>query len=298
MNITKETNIYITGGGGMLGEAVHEVFSAIANVKCTDIDVNSDFLTYADVRDSKAIREDILSFKPHLIIHLAALTDLEYCELHAEEAWETNAFATENVALIARELDIPMVYISTAGIFDGRQEFYTDYDAPNPINVYGKSKYAGELLVQHYPKHFVFRAGWMTGGRQAKDKKFVGKIMKQIREGAKELFVVDDKLGTPTYTYDFAKNMLNVLQNGPYGIYNMVCDGSCSRYDVAEEILVLLKRQDITLHKVDSDYLKDEYFAPRPLSEKLIPFKLKKHNLYLMREWQTCLEEYLLQRWQ
>lgn len=294
MKFNKKTKIFITGCGGMLGDAVYKTLSKKAKVMATDIDLNSSFLSYGDIRDYQAIRKIIKKFNPDIIFHLGALTDLEFCELNKDEAWRTNALGTENIANICKELDIPMVYISTAGIFDGKQEFYLDYDKPNPINTYGASKYAGERsVVDMLDKFYVFRAGWMMGGGPKKDKKFVNKILKQINEGKKILYVVDDKLGTPTYTFDFIKNMIEVVENDLYGVYNTICDGSCSRYDVANEILRIMKREDITLKKVNSTYFKKEYFANRPASEKLIPFKLRERGIYVMRDWKTCLEEYL-----
>lgn len=294
MQFTKKTKIFITGCGGMLGDAVYKTLKNKATILATDIDLNSNFLSFADVRDYDELRKKVFKFKPHIIFHLGALTDLEYCETHKENAWKTNALGTENVASICKELDIPMVYISTAGIFDGKKEFYTEYDLPNPINTYGTSKYAGEKIMKELlSKYYIFRAGWMMGGGPKKDKKFVKKIMQQIQEGKKELFVVDDKLGTPTYTFDFVKNMLWVIQKDLYGVYNSICEGSCSRYDVAKEILKITNNDNIKLRKVKSTYFKKEYFAKRPRSEKLIPFKLKERNLYIMRDWKVCLKEYL-----
>ena len=298
MKINKNTKVLILGGGGMLGEAVYNVFSRVAQVMCTDINTQESHISYLDIRDHSAVKETVEQYNPELIIHLGALTDLEYCELHPYEAFATNSVATKNVANIAKELNIPMVYISTAGIFDGKQEYYIDSDTPNPISVYGQSKYDGEVYVQHnVQKHFIFRAGWMMGGGPKRDKKFVNKIMKQIESGSKELFVVDDKLGTPTYTYDFAVNMLYVVQQDAFGLYNMICDGSCSRYDVAQELIKIINRPDIKLFKVSSDHFKQEYFATRPASEKLIPKRLKDSNLYIMRPWKQCLREYLQKQW-
>lgn len=294
MKFTKESRIFITGCGGMLGDAVYKTLQNKSTVLATDIDVNSPFLTYADIRDYSKIRSTIKDFKPNIIFHLGALTDLEYCELNPQEAWDTNALGTDNIALICKELHIPMLYICTAGIFDGEQETYLDYDYPNPINIYGKSKYAGEKVVKELvDEYYIFRAGWMMGGGPKKDKKFVKKMMSQIEEGKKELFVVDDKLGTPTYTFDFAKNMVHVIENDAFGVYNSVCSGSCSRYEVAEEMLKLLNRNDISLQKVQSDFFKKDYFANRPHSEKLIPFKLTERDLYIMRDWKVCLKEYM-----
>jgi dTDP-4-dehydrorhamnose reductase len=294
MKLNKKTRIFITGCGGMLGDAVYKTLVKRTTVLATDIDLNSNFLSFADVRDYKTLRASIKKFKPNIVFHLGALTDLEYCELHPEEAWRTNALGTENVALICKELNIPMLYISSAGIFNGKKEYYMDYDKPNPINSYGASKYAGELAVKELVReYYIFRAGWMMGGGPKKDKKFVNKIMKQIKEGKKVLHVVDDKLGTPTYTFDFIKNMLLVIENDFYGVYNCICEGSCSRYDVAKEILRITKNISIKLKKVKSSYFKKEYFAKRPASEKLIPFKLKERNMYIMRDWKICLKEYL-----
>lgn len=293
--VTQDSRILITGCGGMLGEAVYTAFSKICIVRATDIDINIEWLSYMDVRDYQAIEKEIKEFKPTAIFHLAALTDLEYCETNPAEAYETNALGTENVVTLCKKFDILMVYISTAGIFDGNQDVYNDYDQPNPIGHYGKSKYAAEMLVQsNLEKHFIFRPGWMMGGGPKKDKKFVKKIMDQINSGKKELFAVRDKLGTPTYTYDFSENILKVINTGFYGLYNIVCTGESSRYDVAKEILIVLNLEDkIKLTEVSSDYFKKEYFAPRPYSEKLINLKLNLRSLNNMRDWRVCLKEYL-----
>lgn len=142
-------------------------------------------------------------------------------------------------------------------------------------------------------QYYVFRAGWMMGGGTHKDKKFVNRIFKQIKNGEKELFVVGDKLGTPTYTNDFAESMFKILETDYYGLYNMVCQGSGSRHDVAREFLRCLELSDkIKINIVDSDYFNKEYFAPRPPSEKLINLKLANRGLLFMRHWQTCLAEY------
>jgi dTDP-4-dehydrorhamnose reductase len=247
-----------------------------------------------DVRDFSAISKITEKFKPDLIINLAALTDLEYCELNSDDAWKTNALGQENICSAANKLKATVVYISTAGIFDGKKEFYDDFDTPNPVNAYGRSKYHGEVITQKLlTKYFVFRAGWMMGGGIKKDKKFINKIFKQIQSGKKELFVVDDKLGTPTFTIDFADLMFKLLQTNFYGLYNMVCEGSASRYEVAKEFLKYLNLEvKIKVTIVNSDYFKREYFAPRPYSEKLLNTKLNRLGLGKMRDWKECLAEY------
>lgn len=292
--ITKDTTILVLGCGGMLGEAVYNVFKDRCNLITTDIDLNEPWLTYLDMRDKQAVDEAIDRLKPHYVFHLGALTDVEYCELHPEEAYMTNALATENTALACARHDIPMIYIGTAGIFDGAQEYYNDYDKPNPLSVYGKAKYAGEIAVQTFAKkHFIFRAGWMMGGGPKKDKKFVQKFLRQIRQGKTELSAVDDKLGSPTYTYDFANSILTVVNAGIYGLYHSVGLGDCSRYDVAVELLKLTGQDKrCTVKKVDSSVWAKEYFAPRPRSEKLINLKLNLRKMNVMRHWTETLREY------
>jgi len=279
----------------MLGDAVYKRFLATgATVLASDIDLNEPWLEYADVRDFSAIAKQIRDFKPDLIINLAALTDLEYCEQNAENSWLTNGLGAENLGLIATILAVPYVYISTAGIFGGEKDVYNDFDAPSPLAIYAKSKYYGERYVcTSVPKHFVFRAGWMMGGGPKKDKKFINKIYKQITAGATVLNVVDDKLGTPTYTVDFANGILQVVQSEMYGLYNQVCGGFASRHEVATEFVRLLGREDsVGMNIVSSDFFSKDYFAPRPASEQLVNLKLNQRGLNVMRDWKICLAEY------
>jgi dTDP-4-dehydrorhamnose reductase len=296
MNLEKSTRVYIAGCGGMLGEAMHDYFSERTTIEASDIDVNTKWLTYADVRDYVQMYSAIQKFNPDLIINLAALTDLEYCEQNIEHSWLTNALGAENLALISMKLQVPYVYISTAGIFAGEKEFFNDFDEPNPLSIYAKSKYYGEEFVKKYLNNFfIFRAGWMMGGGPKKDKKFVNKIYKQIKAGKKELFVVDDKLGTPTYTKSFAQGIFKVVETDLYGLYNQVCEGDCSRYEVALEFVKLLGlEKEIKITKVKSDYFKNEYFAPRPYSEKLVNLKLNSRKINFMPHWKDALSDYSL----
>ncbi len=287
--------IYIAGCGGMLGRGFYEEFGESVQLRCTDIDVNEDWLEYLDFRDLDPYRRDVRVFKPDYLFHLGALTDLEYCETHPDEAYATNALSVENAVYIANELDIPLLYIGTAGIFDGRQEVYDDWDAPNPLGAYARAKWAGEqFVVQNARRYLVCRAGWMMGGGPRKDKKFIQKIMAQLREGATELHVVDDKLGTPTYTRDFAHNVRVLLEHEYWGLYNMVCQGMTGRLEVAQALVAQLGLADsVTVRAVSSDYFAATYFAPRPDCERLLNRKLALRGLDLMRPWQEALADYL-----
>jgi dTDP-4-dehydrorhamnose reductase len=288
--------IYIAGCGGMLGEAFYTQFKDSYSLKCTDIDVNEQWLGHCDMRDYNAYRDDVVAFKPDYLFHLGAYTDLEFCELHPEETYLTNTIAVENAVSISNELGIPLLYISTAGIFDGQKEVYDDWDIPNPLGHYARSKYAGEVFVKdHSHQYLICRAGWMMGGGPRKDKKFIQKIMRQIKEGRQELFIVNDKLGTPTYTHDFAKNVMELIKNHHWGLYNMVCGGVTSRLEVAKEMLSILNLETmVTIREVSSSHFADEYFADRPPSERLINRRLNLQNMNIMREWKISLREYLL----
>jgi len=293
--MTKKRKIYIAGCGGMLGEAFHKIFNEDYELKCTDIDVNEAWLSSLDFRDYEAYRRDVSEYKPDFLFHLGAYTDLEYCDLNQDDAYATNTMAVENAAYISNQLDIPMLYISTAGIFDGAKDTFDDWDQPNPMGHYARSKYAGEVFVEkNVRRHLICRAGWMMGSGPKKDKKFIQKIMQQLKQGKKELFVVNDKLGTPTYTHDFARNVKLLLEKELWGLYNMVCGGITGRLEVAQELLKVLNLTDeVKVTPVGSDYWKGVYFADRPASERLINKKLDLRGLNVMRDWRVCLEEYI-----
>ena len=132
------------------------------------------------------------------------------------------------------------------------------------------------------------------GSGPRKDKKFIHKLMKQIKNGAKELFIVDDRDGTPTYTHDFAKNVKLLLEKENWGLYNLVCGGETSRLEVTEELLKLLKLDDtIKVNSVKSEHFKDIYFAERPPNERLVNKKLDLRGLNIMQDWKSALKEYV-----
>lgn len=292
--------IYIAGSGGMLGEAFYEQFKDEFLLRCTDKDVNEEWLSYLDFREYDAYRSDVFKYEPDYLFHLGAYTDLEYCELHSDETYLTNTISVENAVFIANELDIPILYISTAGIFDGNKELYDDWDQPNPLGVYARSKYMGErFVIENARRYLVCRAGWMMGAGPLKDKKFIQKLMRQVKEGKKELFIVNDKDGTPTYTHDFAKTVKALIEKEYWGLYNMVCGGQTSRLEVAQELLNILGLQnDVKISPVTSEYFKDIYFAERPPSERLITKKLQLRGVNQMRDWKISLKEYLEEYYQ
>lgn len=291
--------LYIAGAGGMLGEGFHRTARDVDDIRFSDKDVNAPWLNLLDFRDFEAYRAEVRDFAPDVLIHLGAHTSLEYCEDNPDDAYVTNTLAVENAITIANELDVPLVYISTAGIFDGEKQLYDDWDQPAPLGVYARSKYMGEIAVQQrVSRHFICRAGWMMGGGVEKDKKFVSKIGKQLMAGADELNIVDDKDGTPTLTWDFARNLRALLDTQYYGLYNMVCGGLTSRLEVGTEMVRLLGLDNtVRVNAVPSSHFASEFFAPRPPNERLVNYKLDLRGVNLMRDWREALREYLDADW-
>jgi len=287
--------IFITGCGGMLGSGLYPFLKEQGyDILATDIDLNEPWLSYLDVRNFEEARKLVIKFKPSIILHLAALTSLEYCEEHLKESFDTNYNGTVNMAKLAKEFDIPLVYISTAGVFDGKKESYTEKDIPNPINVYGKTKFYGEIAVENIlKKYFIFRPGWMIGGGK-KDHKFVSYIVNQAKSGIREFNVVNDKFGTPTYVRDFAKNLDKVINTKNYGKYHMVCEGKANRVEIAKFILDTLGIKGYKINEVESKFFEKQFPVPRPRSEILINANLKEKNINLMRNWKEALKDYLL----
>ena len=287
-------NIYLAGSGGMLGEALHRVLQQKHSLKCTDIDLNEPWLEFCDFRDFSAYEASVSAFAPDILMHIGAHTDLEYCENNPDDAYRTNTLSVEHATVLARAHGIPLLYISTAGIFDGAKLLYDDWDQPNPLGVYARSKHLGEQIVQRHAEHFIFRAGWMMGGGPKKDKKFINKLMKQLTAGADTLQIVDDRLGTPTYTVDFARNLAAMIETKFYGLYNMVCGGETGRLEVAQEMVSRLGLDDkVKVSPVSSDHFSKEYFAPRPPSERLTNYRLQLRGMDQMRDWRVALDDYL-----
>ena len=287
--------IFMSGAGGMLGQAFYEVFKKNYELKCTDIDVNEKWLDFLDFRKKNDYLKMVRLFNPSYLFHIGAHTDLEYCELNKKEAYLTNTESVKYAVEISNRFNIPLLYISTAGIFDGSKETFNEDDIPNPQGVYAKSKYMAEKYVKKNCRiYLICRAGWMMGGGPKKDKKFVNKVIRQIISGCKKIYVVGDKLGTPTYTFDFAKNTLKLIKLKKWGLYNMVCQNQTNRYEVAKEILKILNfEKKIKVKKVKSKFFSKTYFAPRPSSEILINKNLRKINMDMMRPWREALKEYL-----
>lgn len=296
MEMNHPLKILVTGAGGMLGSALcpaltqkkHKVFA-------TDLTADES-IEYLDVRDFKQIEASVAKIKPDMVMHLAAETDVDKCELEPDHAFLTNTIGTQNVSLVCQKSNIELVYISTLGVFWGdKPEPYTEFDDPRPINVYGQSKLEGEKIVHTLlNKFYIVRAGWMVGGGPKKDKKFINKIIKQIDE-SKVLKAVNDKIGSPTYTVDFSKCLSDLIDTGYYGLYHCTNKGYGSRFDVAKKIVEILGRSDVTVEPVSSAYF--PLPAPRARSEMSRNYKLELLGMSTTRHWEDALKEYINLHW-
>lgn len=267
----------------MVGSYVAKVFNNYEIIS-TDIEI-------LDVRDPKAVLEAVDGLAPDVVLHLAAATDVDRCEQEPDWAFHTNAIGTQNIALACRKHNVILVYISTAGVFWGdKLTPYTEFDAPNPANVYGHSKLAGEQIISMLlDRFYIVRAGWMIGGSE-RDKKFVGKIARLLAPNPKEIRAVNDKFGSPTYARDLLLGIVELLETNYYGLWHMVNNGTCSRYDVALQMKRIM-RKDTNVIPVSSAHF--PLPAPRARSEAMRNYKLELIGLPPQRSWEEALEEYL-----
>lgn len=287
--------VLITGAGGMLGRDVFKAFSESEDdVLATDIDLNESWLHYLDVRDQEACAEVFADFEPDLVVHLAALTDLEFCERNKAACFDTNFNAIKHISELCVQHNAVLCHISTVGVFDGRKGAYDENDIPNPINEYGRSKFQSEQhITQNLERYFIFRAGWMMGGGIDKDKKLVNKIYQQLRSGKRKLHVVGDKYGTPTYTKNLAQSILQMTGTDRYGLYHSACIGMCSRADIARRFVDLLGlKERVEIVEVNSSYFDQEYFTQRPDSERLLSNKLTELGINTIDKWEEALNDY------
>ncbi|MEA3493440.1 MAG: dTDP-4-dehydrorhamnose reductase [Candidatus Margulisiibacteriota bacterium] len=275
--------ILVTGAKGMVGSYVQDVF---ADEKLVLTDVPE-----MDIRDKKLVFAAVAENKPSLVLHLAAETNVDACESEVDHAYKTNTIGTYNVALACQKFNAEMVYISTGGVFNGKEkQIHTEFDTPDPVNVYSKAKYEGEKIVQDLlNKYCIFRAGWMIGGGPKRDKKFVGKIVELLKTRDK-LEAVDDKYGSPTFARDLVSGIKKIVKTGNYGLYHLVNSGSCTRYDIAVEIVKILGSK-AKVKPVTSDRF--PLPAPRAASEAMRNYKLDLMEINPMQGWKAALKEYL-----
>lgn len=287
--------ILITGCGGMLGHAVFDRLSKTSyDLMATDINLIEPWLNYMDVANYKSCEMVFEKFRPDLVIHMAAIPDVEFCENNKEKAREVMVSGTTNISSLSQKYDSELVNISTSAIFDGEEGPFNEHADANPVSEYGRLKLeAEEILNSNHDQYYNLRPAWMIGGGPTKDKKFIAKIFSQLNAGKTELSVVDDKFGSITYTHDFAENLLYIIEGNHYSAYNITSDGVCSRFEMAEKFIDYLGLSEkVNLTKIKTADLQTEYFGKRPTNEVLNNSKLKSIPKNKIRNWEECLREY------
>ena len=236
--------VLVTGAKGQLGQ---DLMAELASRGITGIGVDVEDM---DITDAEACRRVISAERPDAVIHCAAYTAVDAAEDNAELCRRINSEGTEHVARVCRELDIKMMYISTDYVFNGQGERPWEPDDPRePLNVYGQTKYEGELAVeQALDKYFIVRIAWVFG---VYGKNFVRTM---LRLGAERgaVSVVDDQIGSPTYTPDLSRLLADMIQTEKYGRYHATNEGICSWYEFACEIFRQAGMKDVKVTPVDS----------------------------------------------
>ncbi len=285
--------ILVTGSAGMVGSALCPTLrSQDHDVVATDLRPASPTSQLLDVCDLNQVTRFIALTRPDLVIHLAAETDVDRCEKEPLHAYATNAVGTEYVAQICAQRGVRLLYVSTAGVFDGlKSSPYVESDRPNPVNVYGRTKLAGEFAVQQLRNHLIVRAGWMVGGVE-RDKKFAGKILRLL-EDRRTLSVVTDKIGSPTFTEDLSRGIAALIETRHTGVFHMTNHGVCSRYEFACKLVEYLGRKDVTITPITSEAF--PLPAPRAASEAMQNERLQTHGMDLMPTWEEALRKYVHQ---
>lgn len=274
--------ILVTGVKGQLG---HDVVNELKKRGHTPIGVDVEEM---DITDSAAVEQEMKKETLDAVIHCAAYTAVDAAEDNREICMRVNAEGTRNIARVCRELDIKMIYISTDYVFDGEGERpWEPDDARNPLNVYGESKYQGELAVEEYlDKYFIVRIAWVFG---VNGKNFI-KTMLRLAETHKEINVVNDQTGSPTYTYDLAVLVADMAETEKYGRYHATNEGLCTWYEFAKEIFAQAG-VDIKVNPVSSEEFPAK--AKRPHNSRMDKSKLTQNGSRLLPSWQDALKRYL-----
>ncbi|MEY8339221.1 dTDP-4-dehydrorhamnose reductase [Lachnospiraceae bacterium 62-35] len=275
--------VFVTGVKGQLG---HDVMNELEKRGLTGIGVDIEEM---DITDREACRRAITEAGPDAVIHCAAYTAVDAAEDNEELCRRINGDGTRNIAEVCHDLDIKLMYISTDYVFDGQgvRPWEPD-DERHPLNVYGQTKYEGELAVEELmKKFFTVRIAWVFG---VNGKNFIKTMLRLGRENG-AVKVVDDQIGSPTYTYDLARLLVDMIQTEKYGRYHATNEGLCSWYEFACEIFKAAGMDEVSVTPVDSSGFPAK--AARPANSRMSKEKLTEAGFERMPSWQDALKRYL-----
>ncbi len=274
--------VFVTGVKGQLGfDVVNELRGR--GIEAVGVDIEE-----MDITDAAAVRRVITEAAPDAVIHCAAYTAVDAAEDNEEICRKVNADGTRNIANVCKELDIKMIYISTDYVFDGKgTRPWEPDDERHPLNIYGQTKYEGELAVQSaLDKYFIVRIQWVYG---VNGKNFV-KTMLRLAETNTRINVVNDQFGSPTFTFDLAKLLADMVVTDKYGIYHAANDGICTWYEFACEIF---KQAGIDIETVPVSSAEFPAKAKRPENSRMNQDKLTENGFERLPSWQDALQRYL-----
>lgn len=278
-------NILVTGSTGQLGS---DVVKELLKRGYSTLSPNRSELNLCSEDN---IRNYILNSNCEAIVHCAAYTQVDKAEDEKDLCIKINATATKHIAKCAKILDIPMIYISTDYVFDGTKDGkYTENDETNPINIYGESKLAGEKYVQEIlDKYYIVRTSWVFN---INGKNFI-ETMLRLSKVNNQLSIVNDQIGSPTYTKDLSRLLVDMLETSKYGLYHATNEGYCSWYEFANTIFKLANI-NIDIKAINSNEYASR--AKRPMNSKLSKDKLIEYGFKPLPHWEDALKDYLIRR--
>ena len=276
--------VLVTGAKGQLG---YDVVNELKKRNHEAIGVGSDKM---DITDGASVEKIFKETKVDAVVHCAAYTLVDAAEDNKGLCMKVNVEGTKNIAKACKKIDAKMIYISTDYVFNGEGEKpWEPEDECAPLNVYGISKYEGELAVEKYlDKYFIVRIAWVFG---INGKNFV-KTMLNLGETKDEINVVNDQFGSPTYTYDLARLLVDMLESEKYGKYHATNEGVCTWYEFAKEIF----RQaglDMKINPVSSNEFPSK--AKWPYNSRMSKDKLEKNGFVRLPSWENALKRYLIE---
>ena len=283
--------ILVTGCNGQLGRAIRKEYAA-SDVEFINTDVvEGEGVVSLDITDVDAVLKLVRAEKPDVIINCAAHTNVDKCEEQWDLAYKINAIGPRNLSIAATEADAKMIHVSTDYVFEGNgTRPYTEFDAPNPVSAYGKTKLEGENFVKEFAKkHFILRTAWLYGD----GKNFV-KTMLALAENHDELNVVCDQVGTPTSAVELAKMILYLEGTENYGTFHATCEGDTNWADFAEAIFKRAGKNVKVNHVTSKQYKEmNPASANRPAYSILEDYMIKLTSDFVMADWQDALDVYM-----
>ncbi|MBU3876982.1 dTDP-4-dehydrorhamnose reductase [Faecalicatena sp. AGMB00832] len=275
--------IWVAGASGRVGTMIHNMLD-MRDVELFETDIEE-----LDITNANEVNLFGLRNRPNTIINCAGLTDVRACEENMELAYKVNALGARNLSAVARKIDARIIQISTDDIFwDKKENRFHEFDTPNPRTVYGKSKLAGENFVKELaPKHLIIRSSWVYG---KEGDNFVNSIIKKAKSGQKIEAAVDD-YACPTSAKELSRVILRLIQAEQEGIYHAVCEGYCSRYMLAQEIVRLIGREDAELVPVKMGEVHPSLDGPEYTI--LDNMMLRMCEIQAPVSWQEALAEYI-----